>query len=139
MLASTFLIRTADALIEDSSVMLDETLTLFCNTQATVDSLVADAITDRTLSTSQDTLVADVITDEASLTTTALTAIELVDAKSDAVLTILITTHSTEETLSIFADASSIPPPASVENGDCENALIPNIISNAHYLITMQK
>jgi hypothetical protein len=38
----------------------------------------------------------------------------------------------------MLAEASKIPPPASVENGVSENALMPNIISNVHYQTSKQ-
>ena len=57
---------------------------------------------------------------------------ESIDAETSTGLTTL---HETDDTLSMFAAASSIPPPASDENGDCENALIPNIFN---YLFMMK-
>jgi hypothetical protein len=40
--------------------------------------------------------------------------------------------------LSTFAETFITPPPLSVENEDCEKALIPNIISSVHYQKAMQ-
>ena len=44
-----------------------------------------------------------------------------------------------DDVLNTSAETSKAPPPLSDENGDCEKALIPNIILNVHYLIAKQK
>ena len=77
----------------------------------------------------------------ADVLTTLLTAqvTELAEFTFEDTLITSIALQVIEELESIFAETSKIPPPPSAENGDCENELIPNIISDAHYLITMQK
>lgn len=54
----------------------------------------------------------------------------MLESIADAALLTAIALHVIDDELSTFAAASTIPPPASMdENGDCENALIPNIFN----------
>jgi hypothetical protein len=66
---------------------------------------------------------------EASTSLTRLHETEEIESIADATLTIKIALHDTEDKLSTFAAASSIPPAPSAAKGDCENALIPNIFN----------
>jgi hypothetical protein len=57
------------------------------------------------------------------------TVIELVASIAEATFTINIALQETDDELTTSAATSTIPPPPpSVEKGDCEKALNPNII-----------
>jgi hypothetical protein len=134
----TPLINKDSALIDDVLSMLEETVMSFCKEQDTEDSLVIEAAMPKAFSTVQDTDVLTPMAAEQSLTITESTVIELSDAMFADVLTNLSKEQDTSDELSMLAEASKIPPPASVEKGVSENALMPNIISNVHYQTSTQ-
>lgn len=130
--AETDKTNCALAVIELTLTISDATATIF--SALAVTELVAAIIVESSLKTIalEVTRLSEEIDDDASITFTAETAIEVSDSTNADVFATSIALQDTEELLSIFAETSKIPPPPSVEKGVCENALIPNIISNVH-------